>query len=203
MKEEDEPICVSYIQECNKGDSLENDFACEEAYLYCSDMYNGHYYETGRDDYDITITRVCKPNCEDYSLVEKFMNLPNIKQKLHVNSNSPSWQGCNFDVHDNFLTDWMKDFSGKVADLLNDDIPVLIYAGDLDFICNYLGNKAWVTELDWKNGVDFKKAKDHDWNNGAGLAKTAGKLTFLQVYDAGHMVPTDQPEHALTMITQF
>jgi cathepsin A (carboxypeptidase C) len=188
MKEEDEPICVSYIQECNKGDSLENDFACEEAYLYCSDMYNGHYYETGRDDYDITITRVCKPNCEDYSLVEKFMNLPNIKQKLHVNSNSPSWQGCNFDVHDNFLTDWMKDFSGKVADLLNDDIPVLIYAGDLDFICNYLGNKAWVTELDWKNGVDFK---------------TAGKLTFLQVYDAGHMVPTDQPEHALTMITQF
>jgi len=25
----------------------------------------------------------------------------------------------------------------------------------------------------------------------------------LQVYDAGHMVPTDQPEHALTMITQF
>jgi len=28
-------------------------------------------------------------------------------------------------------------------------------------------------------------------------------LTFLQVYDAGHMVPSDQPEHSLTMITQF
>jgi cathepsin A (carboxypeptidase C) len=79
--------------------------------------------------------------------------------------------------------------------LLNDDIPALIYAGDVDFICNYLGNKAWVTELNWNNSEDFKKAEDHGWNNGAGLAKTAGKLTFLQVYD--------QPEHALTMITQF
>jgi cathepsin A (carboxypeptidase C) len=35
------------------------------------------------------------------------------------------------------------------------------------------------------------------------LARTAGGLTFLQVYDAGHMVPSDQPEHALAMITQF
>ena len=60
-----------------------------------------------------------------------------------------------------------------------------------------------MTELDWKNGAEFKAAEDHDWNNGAGLAKTAGKLSFLQVYDAGHMVPSDQPEHALTMITQF
>ena len=39
-----------------------------------------------------------------------------------------------------FHTDWMKDFSPFVADLINAGIPALIYAGDVDFICNYLGN---------------------------------------------------------------
>jgi len=30
-----------------------------------------------------------------------------------------------------------------------------------------------------------------------------GNLHFLRVFDAGHMVPMDQPEHALEMIKRF
>ena len=131
------------------------------------------------------------------------MNEADTKKKLHVDSHNPQWQTCNMGVNMEFHTDWMKDFSGYVADLLNDDVPALIYAGDVDFICNYLGNKAWVNALEWKDGAAFKAAEDHDWNSGAGLAKSAGKLTFLQVYDAGHMVPSDKPAEALAMITQF
>jgi len=101
-----------------------------------------------------------------------------------------------------FRTDWMKDFSGYVADLLDAEIPALIYAGDVDFICNYLGNRAWTLGLDWKGHDDFKKAEEHSWK-GKGLARTAQGFTFLQVYDAGHMVPSDQPQVALDMITDF
>ena len=97
----------------------------------------------------------------------------------------------------------MKDFSPYVADLLNDGIPALIYAGDVDFICNYLGNRAWTLGLDWSGAKDFVAAPEHDWKNGKGLARSAKGLTFLQVYDAGHMVPSDQPEAALEMITDF
>lgn len=89
-----------------------------------------------------------------------------------------------------------------MTDLLNDGIPALIYAGDVDFICNYLGNKAWTLGLDWKSGADFRAAKEHEWK-GQGLARTANGLTFLQVYDAGHMVPADQPKVSLDMITNF
>jgi cathepsin A (carboxypeptidase C) len=81
----------------------------------------------------------------------------------------------------------MKDFSGYVADLVNGGIPALIYAGDVDFICNYLGNKAWTYKLEWDGKQDFQKADEHDWK-GAGSARTAKGFTFLQVYDAGHMV---------------
>jgi carboxypeptidase C (cathepsin A) len=36
-----------------------------------------------------------------------------------------------------------------------------------------------------------------------GLFRTAIGSTFLQVFDAGHMVPADQPENALEMIHNF
>ena len=60
-----------------------------------------------------------------------------------------------------------------------------------------------ISSAEWGHKDEFNAAEEKDWNNGAGLARTANGLTFLQVYDAGHMVPSDQPEHALTMITQF
>ena len=198
-----EPLCVQGIQECNNGDGMLNTFSCQAAFLGCNAALTTPFRLTGLNPYDITKECGDNPLCYDFSHIETFMNLPDTKQKLHVDTHNPSWQTCNMGVNMEFHTDWMKDFSGYVADLLNADIPALIYAGDVDFICNYLGNKAWVTALEWNNKADFNAAEDHDWNNGAGLAKTAGKLTFLQVYDAGHMVPSDQPEHALTMITQF
>ena len=56
-------------------------------------------------------------------------------------------------------------------------------------------------KLDWKYGDDFRAADEHDWNNGNGLARSARGLNFLsKVYNAGHMVPGDQPEQALMMM---
>jgi cathepsin A (carboxypeptidase C) len=57
--------------------------------------------------------------------------------------------------------------------------------------------------LDWKGGDEFRAATAHDWNNGSGLATSAEGLTFLQVYDAGHMVPSDKPDVALEMLKVF
>ena len=37
----------------------------------------------------------------------------------------------------------------------------------------------------------------------AGTIQSAEGFTFLRVFDAGHMVPRDQPEAALTMLNQF
>lgn len=72
----------------------------------------------------------------------------------------------------------------------------------MDFICNYLGNKAWTHGLEWDGGDDFRAAPEQEWKE-QGLARSSGGLTFLQVYDAGHMVPSDQPEVALEMLQVF
>merc|ERR1712070_1043956 len=131
-----------------------------------------------------------------------FLNLDSTKDALHISKESHHWESCNMGINLRFHTDWMKDFSPYVADLLNAGIPSLIYAGDVDFICNYLGNKAWTLNLDWQHTSEFNDAEEHEWDS-SGLARTSNGLTFLQVYDAGHMVPSDQPEVALSMINKF
>jgi carboxypeptidase C (cathepsin A) len=42
-------------------------------------------------------------------------------------------------------------------------IPALVYAGDVDFICNYLGNKAWTLKLEWEGEESFNGAEEHSW----------------------------------------
>lgn len=38
--------------------------------------------------------------------------------------------------------DIAKSYSSYIADMLNDDIRVLIYIGDADLTCNWYGNEA-------------------------------------------------------------
>jgi cathepsin A (carboxypeptidase C) len=51
-------------------------------------------------------------------------------------------------------------------------IPALVYAGDVDFICNYLGNKAWTLKLEWEGEESFNGAEEHSWKR-SGTCRTA------------------------------
>ncbi|KAL6930193.1 hypothetical protein ACO0SA_001601 [Hanseniaspora valbyensis] len=74
-----------------------------------------------------------------------------------------------------------------------DIFPVLIYAGDLDFICNWVGNKYWTEALQWSGADEYTKETLTPWGENEGEAKNSNGLTFLRVYGAGHMVPMNQP----------
>jgi cathepsin A (carboxypeptidase C) len=81
-----------------------------------------------------------------------------------------------------------------------------------------MGNKAWTLALPWSGHSKFSAATDVNWlytkenevsATKGGLVRTAkaskgeGSLTFLQVFEAGHMVPMDQPQAALALLNQF
>ena len=70
----------------------------------------------------------------------------------------------------NFILDGdeMKPFQQYVAELLDNNVPVLIYAGDKDYICNWLGNLAWVNELEYSGSEHF--AQNH-YNYGNQMAR--------------------------------
>ena len=179
--------CIPLIEKCNSGESIVADFACQAAFVVCNAAETAPYQLTGLNPYDIRKSCGDQPLCYDFTNIETFLNLDSTKKALHISPDSHYWRTCNMGINLKFHVDWMKDFSPYVRDLINNGIPTLIYAGDVDFICNYMGNRAWTYKLDWDHTSDFQAAKEHDWN-GVGLVRSSNGFTFLQVYDAGHMV---------------
>lgn len=206
MKKAVEP-CVKLIEKCNEGESFLDKFACQSAFVVCNVGLTSPYQVTGLNPYDIRKECGSHPLCYDFSNIEKWLNKDSTKAALYVKESS-KWATCNMGINLKFHSDWMHDFSPYIADLINAGIPALIYAGDVDFICNYLGNQAWTLSLDWKYKEEFNNAEVKEWGTRedgtpAGLVRSAHGFTFMQVYDAGHMVPTDQPDVALNMIKTF
>ena len=99
-------------------------------------------------------------------------------------------------------------FVGDITKVLHSGIRVLIYAGDADFICNWIGNKKWVMKLNWKYKKNFAEVKDSKWTDKSGNKKfgecrTYKNLSFVRVFNAGHMVPYDQPEASYEMLSKW
>ena len=84
---------------------------------------------------------------------------------------------------------------------------ILFNAGDVDYICNWLGNKKWAKALEWDGKEEFNLAEDKPWHlttgENMGRIRSHNNFKFLQVYDAGHMVPMDQPQAAVEMLNSW
>ncbi|KAL0460148.1 UNVERIFIED_CONTAM: Serine carboxypeptidase-like 48 [Sesamum latifolium] len=110
---------------------------------------------------------------------EEFLNKESVKNALGVGD--IVFVLCSsVVVYEAMRGDWIKNFEVGLPELLQDGIRLLIYAGEYDLICNWL--------------VDDVKA---------GEQKNHGPLTFLKVYNAGHMVPMDQPKASLEMLRRW
>eukprot|EP01102_Stenamoeba_stenopodia_P011268 TRINITY_DN3445_c0_g3_i1.p1 TRINITY_DN3445_c0_g3~~TRINITY_DN3445_c0_g3_i1.p1 ORF type:complete len:474 (-),score=122.85 TRINITY_DN3445_c0_g3_i1:187-1539(-) len=194
--------CVQQIAKCNQGN---NNNECSNAQLECNDALIGPVQATGVNLYDVRIPCAVPPLCYDFSYVDKFVTAKSTRDAIGVGTHV--WHGdCNFQVNGLFSADWMHNFNTDIPALLEANMTVLIYAGDDDFICNYMGNKAWTLALQWSGQSGFNAAEDHPWNVegvAAGIARSYDNFNFLQVFNAGHMVPRDQPANALAMINQF
>lgn len=198
------PRCLSLINSCYESGSV---WSCVPATIYCNNGQMGPYQRTGRNVYDIRTMCEGSSLCyKDLEYIDNYLNLPEVKKALGAEVDE--YQSCNFDINRNFMFagDWMKPYQKNVIDLLEKDLPVLIYAGDKDFICNWLGNQAWTNKLEWSGSQGFSKAPVRSWKvdgKEAGEVKNYKHFTFLRVFGGGHMVPYDQPENALDMVNRW
>ncbi|AQZ13501.1 PRC1 (YMR297W) [Zygosaccharomyces parabailii] len=197
--------CLGLIESCYDTESV---WTCVPASVYCNNAELGPFQKTGKNVYDIR--KECKGSLcyEEMEYLEDYLNLDYVKEA--VGAEVEKYESCNFDINRNFLFagDWMKPYYRAVTELLNQDVPVLIYAGDKDFICNWLGNQAWTNVLPWKGSEEFAASPIRPWKASlsgekAGEVKSSGNLTYLRVYGGGHMVPYDQPENALSMLNEW
>jgi len=163
------------------------------------------YTLTGMNVYDMR--KHCPleffPLCYDFSHVTTFLNDKAVQEQLGVQK---SWSSCNHLVNVLMLTDWMHNLQTLLPDMLADGISTLIYAGDVDFICNWLGNKKWTLKMEWPHKADFNAAEDKPYmldGEKVGRLRSSNGFHFMQVYEAGHMVPMDQPAVAQQMVNEF
>ena len=153
------------------------------------------------NQYDIRGPCTIEGSCYDMSAQTAFINSPEVMNELESNKVWTSWSDVVAGRLNNF--DGNNDASGKLIDILNEaKVRVLVYSGDQDLSCNWMGGQAWLEGLKWNRQQDFLSTtfvKESTY----GEARTVGQLKFLKVFNAGHMVSMDNSPDALTMINQF
>ncbi|CAM8970547.1 unnamed protein product [Rhodiola kirilowii] len=191
------PACTKAIKICGTDGSD----ACMAAYVVCTNIFNSIMQIAGGLNY-YDIRKQCEGDlCYDFSNMENFLNLKSVRDSLGVGD--IDFVSCSSTVYEAMVVDWMRNLEVGIPALLEDGINLLIYAGEYDLICNWLGNSRWVHAMEWSGQKDFKVSPTVSFSvdgKEAGQLKNHGPLTFLKVHDAGHMVPMDQPKASLQML---
>lgn len=75
--------------------------------------------------------------CYDFSNVENFLNQESVKDILGVGN--IDFVSCSSAVHEAMIMDWMRNLEVGIPSLIENGIKLLVYAGEYDLICNWLG----------------------------------------------------------------
>ncbi len=197
--------CQALIYESQHKDGRVLDIAALEYCQILADTCIGNPVHPKVNVYDIRIPCDTPPLCYDFSQSDAFLNRADVQETLGVTGRK--WVECDTMVHTYLLGDWMTNLMPQVGEMLDKtDIEVLVYSGDKDWICNWRGGEAWTAATKWDNKKEFNAAEYESWSvdgTPAGEMRQYGNLHFLRVYEAGHMVPMDQPQHALAMIQRL
>ncbi|KAF8397747.1 hypothetical protein HHK36_016669 [Tetracentron sinense] len=194
------PVCEMAIKLCGTDGTA----SCMASYVVCNTIFNKIMGLAGDTNY-YDIRKKCEGSlCYDFSNMEKFLNQKSVRDALGVGD--IEFVSCSPIVYQAMLMDWMRNLEVGIPALLQDGVKLLIYAGEYDLICNWLGNSRWVHAMEWSGQKEFVASPTVPFlvnGSEAGQLKSHGPLSFLKVHDAGHMVPMDQPKAALEMLKRW
>ncbi|XP_030930333.1 serine carboxypeptidase-like [Quercus lobata] len=194
------PVCETAIKLCGTDGTI----SCVASYFVCNTIFSSIMALAGDINY-YDIRKKCEGTlCYDFSNMDKFLNQESVRDALGVGD--LDFVSCSPTVYQAMLVDWMRNLEVGIPTLLEDGIKLLVYAGEYDLICNWLGNSRWVHAMEWSGQKNFVASPEVQFevnNSTAGVLKSHGPLSFLKVHNAGHMVPMDQPKAALEMLTRW
>uniref|UniRef100_A0A3P9A556 Carboxypeptidase n=1 Tax=Esox lucius TaxID=8010 RepID=A0A3P9A556_ESOLU len=145
------------------------------------------------------------PPCTNSTPSNLYLNNQYVKDALHISPLALAWQICSAEVNFNYKRLYM-DVRKQYLKLLGAlKYRVLVYNGDVDMACNFLGDEWFVESL--QQQVEVKR-RPWTYYTGesqqvGGFVKEFSNLAFLTIKGSGHMVPTDKPVAAFTMFSRF
>ncbi|XP_071381273.1 lysosomal protective protein isoform X1 [Centroberyx affinis] len=140
------------------------------------------------------------PPCINSTAQINWLNRGDVRKALHIPDILPPWDICSEDVgeHYTILYPTVKDVYLK---LLSVGLRALVYNGDTDMACNFLGDQWFVEDLGLKPTTKYMSWIYDDQI--AGFYQQFGNVTFLTIKGAGHMVPQWAPGPAFHMFQSF
>ncbi|KAF8500351.1 alpha/beta-hydrolase [Russula emetica] len=165
-------------------------FSIDIAYTQKDAFCNGQILGPLSGNWDVYYVPTANPDPYPPAL-EPYLHDPAVTSKIGSKS---TWLETNSDIYNQFATtgDWMRSALPALEEVINADVRTVIYAGDADYIVNYIGVEAMVDSLNTKYSANYAKHNFRTYNvKGwpAGLYKNAGKFSYLRVFGAGHEVP--------------
>ncbi|KAI9841705.1 MAG: Cell death protease [Sclerophora amabilis] len=165
--------------------------------------------------YDIRL-RDAYPSCgmswpPDLAQVTPYLRRQDVVKALHVNPDKRTgWTECAGEVSRTFRAQKSKASIDLLPSLL-EEVPVLLFSGAKDLICNHLGTEELINNMKWNGGKGFELspgtwAPRRDWtfeDDAAGLWQEARNLTYVLFYNSSHMVPFDYPRRTRDMLDRF
>ncbi|XP_029945667.1 lysosomal protective protein [Salarias fasciatus] len=140
------------------------------------------------------------PPCINSTAQANWLNRGDVRKALHIPDILPAWDICSDDVGMKYkiVHSTMKD---EYLKLLSLGLRALVYNGDTDMACNFLGDQWFVEDLGMEETTKYQTWL-HD-KQVAGFYQQFGNITFMTVKGAGHMVPQWAPGPALHLFESF
>ncbi|KAH8833386.1 Alpha/Beta hydrolase protein [Flagelloscypha sp. PMI_526] len=216
----DGPVCIqlqAMISEANekfKACYVEPP-ACVEAGKFINGKWGEILSTLPHNPYDYTKTCNDSESCyEQGPWTEEYLNIPFIKARLGASLNR-TFSLFNATVNNAFgeSGDMATRTASLLPELIKDGVRVMVMNGDRDTLADYIGSEKMVQAIESVFQDEFNKSSKRPWFSrdgsvagtvrSAGDPSTAGNVTFVRVYGAGHLVPFDQPVAALDLLTRW
>jgi len=173
---------------------------------FMQQLWPKHNYPSVTDkiNYDSTDTLAGFP-CWNDAATTPYMNSDVVKRALHVrNGTVGQWSNCGSIRYTNQY-DTMEDVLRDVINMSKGDVRILIYNGDVDMVCNFLGDEWFADRVAANNQLPVvaPRAKWIFRGDSAGYVKRYKNFDVLTVQGSGHFVPTDRSGPALQMLVNF
>ncbi|KAI0658185.1 alpha/beta-hydrolase [Cubamyces menziesii] len=182
------------------GESPESNSICRAADDFCID--NVFVPAVGDRDSDDLRQNASSPNPFPPEFYVKFLRNATIVEKIGAEAR---YSECSNSLFGRTGDD-ARTLLPQLAALANSKLKILIWAGDADINCNWLGGHASVLAMDWYGNETLHNTPFTNMTiHGKPVAEiqNVDNFSFARVFEAGHEIPAFQPEVAFEVFSQI
>jgi len=187
----------NYLHMSDNGNNIQAEVLGYKMLLFCS-------IKAGSVDvYDINYPLFEDPTKGPSDALVDYLNNPDVMTAFNADH---EYKSCDAIPYIYLSEDFNLSVKSLLQDFLNKGLPILLYSGNDDLICNHIGTELLSSTINWSGQDNFNNATTYSWyfnNDLVGSYKNSSGLTYYLIYNAGHMVPFYQPELSLNMIQTY